>query len=80
MRQCTIYNLIGHKFYLDKMKGKWVDQKYCVKQANDILTNCKFPKPIKVIEQHEFYDWQKNIYNICMGDPTITFIHITIEY
>ena len=69
MRQDTIWKLIGSKCYLDKMKGKWNAQKYCVKQGNEILTNHKFPKPVKVIEEHQFYQWQKDILEICKTEP-----------
>ena len=34
MRQGRIYNLLGYKFFLDKMKGKWEHQKYCVKPVS----------------------------------------------
>ena len=51
------------------MKGRWEHQKYCVKQQNEMLTNCKFPKPISVIDYNQFYDWQKEIYELCKTEP-----------
>ena len=75
MRQGTIYKLLGSKFYLDKMKGKWEHQKYCVKKNYGVLTNHKFPKPIQVIEQNEFYKWQKDIYDLVKGEPTDRIIN-----
>lgn len=42
MRQGTIYKLFNTTFYLDKMKGRWNDQKYCAKDGN-YITNVKIP-------------------------------------
>lgn len=42
MRQGSIYNLLGSKFFLDKMKGRWSDQVYCEKDGDFICD-----KPIR---------------------------------
>lgn len=38
LRQSTIYKMLKHTFYLDKMKGRWKDQKYC-KKDGDFITS-----------------------------------------
>lgn len=48
MRQATIYNLMKCKFYLERIKGKWNDQIYCVKEGGESLTNCKFYQLMKM--------------------------------
>lgn len=59
IRQSTIWKMFETMFFLDKMSGKWEDQEYCVKEAGEILTNYKWPKPLKIIK--ELYGWQKDV-------------------
>lgn len=66
MRQGTIYNLLGHTFFLDKMKGRWEHQNYCIKD-NDYITNQKFKKGLKKLpceDPDKQYKWQKIIIQI----------------
>ena len=50
-RQSAIYKLLGHTFYLDKMKGKWEHQNYCMKDGNYISSGGlkKYRKPMKIL-------------------------------
>jgi hypothetical protein len=75
IRQNTLYTLLGHKFYLDKMKGKWKDQKYCVKNSNEILTNYDWPEPLDSLSENELYDWQKNLLDILKQKADNRTIH-----
>lgn len=61
MRQDTLWRTLGAKFYLDKMNGKWVDQKYCAKEAGEILTNVKFPKPLVKMTYDKLREEQRQI-------------------
>ena len=67
MRQATIYNLLKCKFFLEKMKGKWNDQLYCVKEGGESLTNVKFYELMKM-SYDRLRDNQKLVVDITKGD------------
>ncbi|AXQ66011.1 MAG: putative replication-associated protein [Circoviridae sp.] len=71
MRQDTIYKLIGHKFWMDKMKGRWDDQRYTAKGGGACLTNVVFKKEriIKIIDYVNLYPYQKYLADYFEGEP-----------
>merc|ERR1711981_746396 len=64
-RQGTIYNLLKCKFFLEKMKGKWNDQIYCLKEGGEGITNIKFIQIAKMTYD-KLRDNQKQIVDIPM--------------
>lgn len=67
MRQGTIYNLFKATFFLEKMKGKWSDQKYCAKDGK-FITNVIFKpsKPkIKILSYDILNAWELKVDDIC---------------
>lgn len=59
-RQSTIYKLFDTTFYLDKMKGRWNDQKYCCKDG-DYISNVKMPKPLVLMSKSDLRPEQLKI-------------------
>lgn len=55
--------------HMQPQKGT-IDQnlKYCSKEK-DYITNLKVRKPIKTILLEDFYPWQKEVYDIVIGEP-----------
>lgn len=69
-RQDTIWKLLKDVFFLDKMKGKWDNQKYCAKEDPNPLTNVKFSKPLKKLAcEDNLYDWQQDLCKVMESDP-----------
>lgn len=70
MRQGTIYNLFKCKFFLDKMMGKWCDQKYCVKEQGEVLSNVIFKekRAKEILKYEELNAWELKIDNICRNE------------
>lgn len=68
MRQGTLYKLFDDKFYLNKMKGKWTNQKYCIKDG-DYISNVKWKKPCKILKESELFKWELEILKILKEDP-----------
>ena len=71
---------LGNKFFengvtLRKLKNWQAAFNYCSKEQNRIETNQKFPKPIKIITEDIFYEWQKNIISIIQNEPHERDIH-----
>lgn len=66
-RQGTIYNMFKTKFFLDKMHGKWDDQKYCVKDNGEVLSNVVFKvkRPKDFLKFEQLNAWELKIDNIC---------------
>lgn len=73
IRQDTIWNMFGIEFYLDKMAGKWNDQKYCAKEAGGILTNVKFALPTVLMTYDQLRQEQKDIADLFVEDENPLF-------
>ena len=69
-RQSAIYKLLGHTFYLDKMKGKWEHQNYCMKDGNYISSGGlkKYRKPMKILSVEQLNAWELKIDNIIRNE------------
>lgn len=59
-RQDTLWNIMGDVMYLNKMQGRWNDQKYCIKDGN-YISNVKLPSPLVKITKNMLREEQKNI-------------------
>lgn len=59
--QSLLYKILGKVHFCEKMKGKFSQQSYCGKEGNKILTNYKWPKPLKLITKDMLKPWQVKI-------------------
>ena len=67
-------NTIQKEFFLNgvtlrKLKNWDCAFKYCQKEGNNIKTNCKIKKPVKIINKEILFDWQNKLIEICLGEP-----------
>lgn len=70
MRRSALKKLFQKEgIFLDKMKGTLQQQDYCLKEGNKVITNIKFPKPIKLVCENNLYKWQENIIDIIKNEP-----------
>ncbi|AXH75935.1 MAG: replication protein [Cressdnaviricota sp.] len=59
--QSFVFQIFNKKFFCEKMKGKFSQQDYCLKEGNKTLTNFKFPKPLKLMTKDHLKPWQLEI-------------------
>lgn len=64
-----IFNKIGFKCHLEKMKGNWKQQQeYCSKGENIIhfSIDCD-DEELECLKEEELYEWQKDVFNLIKG-------------
>lgn len=62
-RQDTIWKLFGCKFFLDKMRGRWNDQKYCGKDG-DFISNVRLPVALRKVDVNILRPDQRQVANL----------------
>jgi len=68
-KRLTALKKIHDKVHWEKCKGSEEDNiKYCSKDGN-IITNIKIKKPLKLLKEEQFYEWQKFVINIIKQEP-----------
>lgn len=76
LRQGTIYRMLEAEFFLDKMKGKWKDQKYCKKEG-DFITSDEVIHVEEPAQELKFIIDAMDSYEFPKGDR---FIHCVVDY
>lgn len=68
---------LSNRIHWEKCKGSHEDNiKYCSKEGNYIKSDgIKIKKPVKVLNENQLYDWQKDIVNIIKQEPDDRTIH-----
>lgn len=69
MRAKTLYKFFKNGVTLRKLKNWTACFNYCCKEGNKIVSNQKIPKPLKIIQDAQLYEWQIDLIEIIKGEP-----------
>ena len=60
---------LNDRLHIEVCKGTELDNlKYCSKE-NNYHTNCRIPKPLKLLKEKDFYEYQNDIINLLKKEP-----------
>lgn len=67
----TALKKICDRLHIESARGTDIDNaKYCSKDGDYILQNLKIPKPLKLLDENNLYDFQKIILDIIKDEPS----------
>lgn len=74
-RPLSVFKSVCDRFHWEKAKGSKDDNlKYCTK-SSDLFFFVGLPKPIRTIKPEQFYNYQKEIYDLIQTEPDDRTIH-----